>query len=219
MERVHLHGKGFTQIGTETENQMLGDPKTGLINSGKSKYAVPEGKESPVIKLIVSRLVRQDCHEHRRGLIYSKPLDAHTEKAVDTFGWNEYRILAEGPRIQVWINGVKAGRLHRNQKIPLDGVIMPQIHSGAKSSSKEARIRELPPTLMLPTWNLSEGIAKDPTRRRAIRRQEKKRSEKDPFPTQREVKYFRRNPDGLQGWRTVDGVADSGQSKIMRTLV
>ncbi len=100
--------------------------------------------------------------EHRRRLIYPEPVDeAALLKGVDTFGWNEYRILADGPRIQVWINGIKAtDYTEENPEIPLNGIIAPQIHKGGHVmvQFKDVMIRELPPTPGAPTWESLGGV-------------------------------------------------------------
>ena len=140
-----------------------GDPATGLINSGIQVRSA---------RLANGRVAgyQVDCgkgwfgkiyDEHRRKLIYPQPVDAAAlEKGVDIYGWNEYRILAEGPRIQVWINGIKASDYtETNKDIPLNGVIAPQIHSGGhvKVQFKDITIKELPPTSGAPTWESLGG--------------------------------------------------------------
>lgn len=100
--------------------------------------------------------------EHRRRLIYPNPLNPEKlAEIVDTFNWNQYRILADGPRIQVWINGVKAtDYTETNPDIPLEGIIAPQIHSGGHVmvQFKDVTLRELPPTPNAPTWKSLGGV-------------------------------------------------------------
>ncbi len=207
----------YANFELELKIKCSGAPKTGLINSGIQIRSSRKGKRVTGYQI--------DCgagwfgkiyDEHRRGLIFSKPLDAHAlEKAVDTFGWNEYRILAEGPRIQVWINGVKASDYtETNPNIPLDGVIAPQIHSGGKVvvQFKDIRIRELPPTPNAPTW---ESLGGDKTnqekaniRREGVQSGDKKSKDPKKIPSPPKEKgrvIFDFESGGLQGWRTVEG--------------
>lgn len=144
-----------------------GDPKTGLINSGIQirSHRVP-GSESVSGYQI-------DCgdawfgkiyDEHRRGRPIAMPVDEEAlKKVVDTFGWNNYRIRADGPRIQVWINDVLAtDYTEENPNIALDGIIAPQVHKGGMAlvQFKDVTIEELPPTPDAPTWESLGGLQK-----------------------------------------------------------
>ena len=95
--------KTFANFDLSLKIKCSGDPETGLINSGiqiRSKRL----KDDPTSSV---KGYQVDCgqgwfgkiyDEHRRGLIFPKPLNAGELAAkVDTYGWNEYRILAEGP--------------------------------------------------------------------------------------------------------------------------
>ncbi|MEP4079445.1 PVC-type heme-binding CxxCH protein [Haloferula sp.] len=141
-----------------------GDPKTGLINSGIQirSARLPNGRVAGYQVDCGDKWFGKIYDEHRRALIYPKPIDEpKLLAAIDTFGWNEYRILADGPRIQVWINGVKASDYtETNPQIPLNGVIAPQIHSGGHVmvQFKDVTIRELPPTPGAPTWESLGGV-------------------------------------------------------------
>jgi len=136
-----------------------GDPKTGLINSGIQirSLRVPGGPHMIGYQV--------DCgagwfgkiyDEFRRNKVIATPVDsAALDKAVDVFGWNEYRIRAEGPRIETWINGVLAiDFTETDPNIALDGQLGPQVHSGgvALVQMKDVTIEELPPTPGAPTW-------------------------------------------------------------------
>lgn len=95
--------------------------------------------------------------ESRRRMVIAEPVDEAALEAVvhDWDDWNEYRILAEGPRIQSWINGVAAvDYTEKDTTIPLEGLIGLQAHSGAKFvvQFKDLRIRELAPSEGTPTW-------------------------------------------------------------------
>jgi len=143
-----------------------GDKSTGMLNSGIQVRSARLDNGSVAGYQI-------DCgegwfgkifDEHRRRLIYPKPLnEAALTEAIDVLGWNEYRILAEGPRIRVWINGVMASDyVEENPLIPLDGIIAPQIHSGGHAivEFKDITIKELPATPGTPTWESLGGPEK-----------------------------------------------------------
>ena len=98
--------------------------------------------------------------ESRRREVIAEPVDAEALKEVvhDWDDWNAYRILAEGPRIRSWINGVAAvDYTEQDPAIPLEGLIGVQAHSGGKFvvQFKDISIRQLPPTEGAPTW---EGV-------------------------------------------------------------
>ena len=95
--------------------------------------------------------------ESRRRTAIAEPMDEAALKAVlhEWDGWNEYRILAEGPRIQTWINDVAAiDYTEEDPQIPLEGLIGLQAHSGKKFvvQFKDLSIRELPSSDGAPTW-------------------------------------------------------------------
>ena len=55
--------------------------------------------------------------------------------------WNDYVIRCEGPRIQLWINGLKTvDYTEADAKIPQKGIVAVQIHGGGKA---EAHYRDL----------------------------------------------------------------------------
>jgi putative membrane-bound dehydrogenase-like protein len=144
-----------------------GDPATGMINSGIQirSVRVPGGTHMSGYQV--------DCgagwfgkiyDEFRRNRVIWAPTpdqQAALDKVVDVFGWNEYRIRAEGPRIQTWINGVLCiDYTETDPNIALDGQIGVQVHSGgvALVQFKDVTIEELPPTPGAPTWESLGGV-------------------------------------------------------------
>ncbi len=156
--------KSYENFELTLKIQCTGDPKTGMINSGIQirSARLPGGGMAGYQVDCGAGWFGKIYDEHRRALIYGTPVDAAAlEKAVDVFGWNEYRILAEGPRIQVWINGVKASDYtETDPDIPLNGAIAPQIHSGGHAivRFKDITVRELPATPGAPTWESLGGV-------------------------------------------------------------
>ncbi|MCE9519216.1 MAG: DUF1080 domain-containing protein, partial [Verrucomicrobia bacterium] len=102
--------------------------------------------------------------EFRRNKVIWSPTpeqQAALDKAIDTFGWNEYRIRAEGARIQVWINSVLCvDYTETDPNIALDGLLGPQVHAGGIClvQMKDVFIEELPPTKDAPTWESIGGV-------------------------------------------------------------
>jgi len=142
-----------------------GDPKTGFINSGIQicSARVPGGAHMCGYQI--------DCGKGWFGKIYdegryrkvlAEPVDAAAlEKVVDVYGWNTYRIRAEGTRIQTWINGVLAiDYTEQNPNVALDGYIAPQVHGGGVVlvQVKDVSVKELPGTPGAPTWESLGGV-------------------------------------------------------------
>ena len=80
--------------------------------------------------------------ESRRNKVLVEPIDRKALKAaLKMDDWNDYRILCEGPRIQLWINGIQTVDYTENDdKIPQRGVIGLQIHGGGPS---EVRYKDI----------------------------------------------------------------------------
>ena len=61
--------------------------------------------------------------------------------------WNEFVIRAEGPHIQIWINGVQSvDYIEKETEIDESGIIALQIHGGppSEASYKDISLKELP---------------------------------------------------------------------------
>lgn len=101
--------------------------------------------------------------ESRRRKFVAELISPAAAKAAKP-GWNNYRILCKGPRIQVWLNGIKTVDFaEEDPNIPLEGVIGLQAHSGApfEASYRKIMIREFPATEGIMTWKkLGPGGAK-----------------------------------------------------------
>ena len=157
--------KSYQNFELKLKIKVSGDPKTGLINSGIQIHSVRDGSAMSGYQV--------DCgagwfgkiyDEHRRNKVIWAPKpeqQAALDKAIDVFGWNEYRIRAEGPRIQTWINGVHCmDYTETDPNIALDGHIAPQVHSGGVClvQVKEVTIEKLPATPGVPTWKTVKKI-------------------------------------------------------------
>lgn len=94
--------------------------------------------------------------ESRRNKVIAEATDLEAvNKSINNDDWNEYRIVAEGPRIRSWINGVPAiDYTESDPNIPLDGHIGIQVHGGGKAvvQVKEVAIKRLPASATAMTW-------------------------------------------------------------------
>ena len=159
--------KSYQNFELKLKIKVSGDPKTGLLNSGIQirSQRVPGGAHMSGYQV--------DCgagwfgkiyDEFRRNKVIWAPTSeqqAALDKVVDVPGWNEYRIRAEGPRIQTWINGVLCiDYTEEDKNIALDGLLGPQVHSGGVClvQVKDVTIEELPPTPGAPTWESLGGV-------------------------------------------------------------
>jgi putative membrane-bound dehydrogenase-like protein len=102
--------------------------------------------------------------ESRRNKVLTESVDQKAaDAAIKEGDWNEYRIRAEGRRIQSWINGVKAlDYTEPDLQIAQDGLIGIQIHGGGKAvvHVKAITIEELPPTPEVMTWEKLSKLPK-----------------------------------------------------------
>ncbi len=109
--------------------------------------------------------------ESRRNKVVAPPLDeAKLLAVVQQSDWNEYRIVAEGPRIRVWINGVAAlDFTETDPNIALDGRIGIQVHGGGKTlvQAKDITIEELPATPNAMTWEKLGGYQAKPAAKKS----------------------------------------------------
>ncbi|MCB1063096.1 MAG: DUF1080 domain-containing protein [Verrucomicrobiae bacterium] len=85
--------------------------------------------------------------ESRRKKMLAQPDKDVLAKAQKPLGeWNDYRIRAEGPHIQIWLNGVKTvDYTETDPTIEATGIIAVQIHGNATSvvQYKDLKIEEL----------------------------------------------------------------------------
>jgi hypothetical protein len=80
--------------------------------------------------------------ESRRRRILAGPDLKELEKVLRRNDWNDYRILRQGPRIQLWINDLKTvDYTEADPEIPLTGLIALQIHGGPPGEAWYRNIR------------------------------------------------------------------------------
>jgi hypothetical protein len=74
--------------------------------------------------------------ESRRNKVLKGPDQSKMKEVVRNEDWNDYRVRAEGKRIQLWINGVQTvDYLEEDPTVEARGVICPQIHAGPPSEA------------------------------------------------------------------------------------
>ena len=139
--------------------KLTGVPNTGMINSGVQirSLRVPNNTEMSGYQVDAGDGWWGKLYDEsrRNKVIAESPNLSAVNAAVKPGDWNEYRIRAEGPRIQSWINGVPAlDYTETEPNIAHDGQIAIQIHSGGMAlvQVKDVQIEVLPPTPGVPTW-------------------------------------------------------------------
>lgn len=85
--------------------------------------------------------------ESRRNRVLAKSDMEKVNTVLKRNDWNEYVIRCDGPRIQLWINGLQTvDYVEPDPNIDRSGVIAVQIHSGPPSEAwyKDITLEELP---------------------------------------------------------------------------
>jgi Domain of Unknown Function (DUF1080) len=84
--------------------------------------------------------------ESRRNKVLAGPTKEVMAKALKKDDWNDYRILAEGPRIRLWLNDVlTVDYVEEQADIAKTGIIAVQVHGDGKTivQYKDLLIREI----------------------------------------------------------------------------
>lgn len=80
--------------------------------------------------------------ESRRNKILASPVEEKLQKVLKPTEWNQYRILCEGRRIQLWINDFQTvDYVESDESIPQSGQIALQIHGGPPGEAHYRNIR------------------------------------------------------------------------------
>ncbi|AQG78599.1 3-keto-disaccharide hydrolase [Spirosoma montaniterrae] len=127
-----LVGTGFVNAGVQFRSQRLTNPAYEMTG-----YQADLGKGY------------WGClyDESRRNTVLARPDSAQVQRVLRLNDWNEYKIRCNGPRIQIWLNGLQTvDYTEPDPAIPQTGVIGLQIHGGGKAeaSYKNISIEELP---------------------------------------------------------------------------
>jgi hypothetical protein len=124
----------------------------GFVNGGvhfRSKRLAPPSYEVSGFQADLGAGYDGALYDHiRRSKVIQKPTKEVLEKARKPVGeWNDYRIRAEGSRIQIWLNGVQTvDYTETDPTVETTGIIAVQIHgnSSAIVRYKDLAITELP---------------------------------------------------------------------------
>ena len=150
--------RSFQNFDLRLKLKLTGVPNTGMINSGVQirSLRVPADTEMSGYQVDAGDKWWGKLYDEsrRNKVIADSPNSAAVTASIRPGDWNDYRILAEGPRIRSWINGVPAlDYTETDPAIALDGKIALQIHSGgiALVQVKDVTVVELPPTPGAPT--------------------------------------------------------------------
>ena len=119
--------------------KLEGDLKTGFVNSGVQFRSERHPNGFEMIGY------QADCgdpkywgalyDESRRKKMLVEPDMTKIEPVLKRNDWNEYKIICQGPRIQIWFNGVQTVDYTETEKtIPLTGKLGLQIHGGANTT-------------------------------------------------------------------------------------
>lgn len=157
--------RSFQNFDLRLKLKLTGDPQTGMINSGVQirSLRVPNNTEMSGYQVDAGDGWWGKMYdESRRNKVIAEAANLGAVNAAVKKGeWNEFRIRAEGERIQSWINGVPAlDYTESHPDIAQDGRIAIQIHSGGMATVqvKDVTIDELPKTKEAPTWEKLGGI-------------------------------------------------------------
>lgn len=125
--------------------KLAGVPGSGFINGGVQFRSErhPDGHEMIGFQADIGdpKYWGALYDESRRKKMLAEPDMAKVEPVLKRDGWNHYVIRCEGPRIQLWVNGVQTvDYTEADAAIALTGKIGVQIHGGANT---EVRYRDL----------------------------------------------------------------------------
>ena len=79
--------------------------------------------------------------ESRRNKTLAQPDSNLIRRILRVNDWNDYKILCEGPRIRIWLNGqATVDYVETDPAMPQSGVIGLQIHGGGKAEASYKNI-------------------------------------------------------------------------------
>jgi hypothetical protein len=84
--------------------------------------------------------------ESRRRKFLASGDNDKLQKVLKNEDWNDFVIRCEGPRIQIWVNGLQTvDYVEKESNIARRGVIAVQIHAGppSEASYRDIRIKQL----------------------------------------------------------------------------
>lgn len=129
--------------------KLEGDLKTGFVNSGVQirSERIPDHHEMIGYQADIGdpKYWGALYDESRRKKMLAEPDMAKIEPVLKRNDWNDCRIVCQGPRIQIFLNGVPTiDYTEADKTIPLTGKIALQIHGGANTvvSFKDIKVKQ-----------------------------------------------------------------------------
>ncbi len=125
--------------------KLTGVPGSGFINGGVQFRSErhPDGHEMIGFQADIGdpKYWGALYDESRRKKMLVEPDMEKVNAVLKRDDWNHYRILCEGPRIQLWVNGVQTvDYTEADAAIPQTGKIGLQIHGGANTEVRYKNI-------------------------------------------------------------------------------
>ena len=138
------HGRDFDDFELRLQFRLLGDSTNAGIQIRSER--IPDHHEMIGYQADLGQQYWGCLYdESRRRTILAKPDAKALDKVLKRDDWNDYRILCEGPRIQLWVNGLQTvDYTEEDKQIPLTGKIAVQIHGGAPGEAWYRNIRIKP---------------------------------------------------------------------------
>lgn len=140
----------FSNFELTLDFKLTGVPNSGFINGGVQFRSErhPDGHEMIGYQADIGdpKFWGALYDESRRKKMLVEPDMTKVEPVLKRDDWNHYVIRCEGPRIQLWVNGVQTvDYTEPDASIPLTGKIGLQIHGGANTEVryKNVMIKEL----------------------------------------------------------------------------
>ncbi len=140
--------KSYSDFDLRLEAKLIGDGKNAGVQFRSQR--IPNDTELIGFQADIGSIKDRSIwgalyDESRRRKFLAE--DANASAAATKEGWNEVRLLCQGPRIQIFINGQQTvDYIEPDKDISLSGIIGLQIHSGAPAEAwyRNIRIAELP---------------------------------------------------------------------------
>lgn len=118
--------------------KLKGDPASGFVNSGVQirSVRIPDHHEMIGYQADIGdpKYWGALYDESRRKKMLAEPDMTKVEPVLKRNDWNDFTVRCEGPRIQIWVNGVQTvDYTEEDKSIPLTGKIAVQIHGNGNT--------------------------------------------------------------------------------------
>jgi len=130
--------------------KILGDPKSGFVNGGVQVRSerIPNHFEMIGYQVDVGNPKQWGSlyDESRRKVVLAEPELAKVLAVVKQDDWNEFTVRCDGPRVQVWVNGLQTVDYTEPDKaLVQSGKIAVQIHGNGNTAIwyKDITVQEL----------------------------------------------------------------------------